>query len=248
MLPFAPNSYLPESEIRYEGHLQIRRISNKGAPAGTGLPSVEISKTSGIQQLVVLLPQPANSGYSDLVVSSTSYGVISHEQVQDRVQVSVMILFDTQGWPPGRYLLLVRHRDSWFHEIALNKSRAEPPVAPDRSVEKTYRNGRGGRTPEVEFLDRSEKAIVEIAGSIRSGTITYMEERIAITFWYEMGDGTCLFYINLPTPDHWEASTGTALSRRNDIVDFVAEAVSRKHAPGVKYSIARSQITYHARS
>lgn len=227
--------------------MKVRRISNKGAPTGTGLPLAETYEASGHQQVVVLLPKPADSGYVDLVVASTSHGVISHEQVSERVQVSVMIVLDTRSWPPGLFVLVIRHRDTWFHEIVMSKSQSQQLFTADTPVAATYRNGRGGRTPESKYVERSKTASVVIAGSIRGGTITYKEEALEVRFWHEMGDGTCLFYIHLPTPEYWEAATRTGLERRDEIVDFVAEAVSRKHAPGVKYSIARSQITYHAR-
>jgi len=233
-----------EPAVIYDCAVKVELVSTKGAPPTIGLPRVETIEANDLRQLVIVLPQAADSGYQDVVVRNSSYGIILREQVQDRVQASALIMFDTRAWPPGRYLVFIRHRDSWLHEIALRK--AMPGLQSSRQTE-TYRNGRGGRSPEADYLGIAAKACVEIAGTIQSGTITYREQGLEIQFRHQMGDGSCLFFVKLPAPDHWHAATGAELARRDEIVDFVAETVCRQHAPGVKYSIAQTQITYHAR-
>jgi len=236
----------PEPDVTYEGVVKVELVSTKGAPPSIGIPRVEAFEADELSQLVIVLPQSANSGYQDVVVRNSSYGIVCQEQVQDRVQASALITFNTRAWPPGRYQLFIRHRDAWLHEIALRKATLGSSVS-YRSSEETYRNGRGGRSLEAGYAGYASKATVEIAGTIRSGTITYREEGLQINFRHEMGNGSCLFFVKLPRQDHWQMATGAELARRDEIVDFVAETVCRQHAPGVKYSIAQTQITYHAR-
>lgn len=85
---------------------------------------------------------------------------------------------------------------------------------------------------------------LEYSGNYRGGTITYIEGNLRIAFPHEMGGGACKFYIELPTPAQWARATDTALSRRDEIVRFVAETVRAEQASGWRYEIHDDVIRF----
>lgn len=83
------------------------------------------------------------------------------------------------------------------------------------------------------------------SGDFHAGTITYHEGDIRFDLWHEMGGGVCRFFINLPTESHWAGFTSTPLSRRDEIVAFVAETVRQEKASSWHYVIEDGQITFY---
>ena len=86
---------------------------------------------------------------------------------------------------------------------------------------------------------------IEYEGTFRAGTITYVEGDLRINFYHEMGGGNCMFYVDIPTEEKWEVQTRTPLSRRQEILEFVAETVRREQASSTRYEIQDSAIVYY---
>ncbi|MDB5892750.1 MAG: hypothetical protein JWQ88_281 [Rhodoferax sp.] len=120
---------------------------------------------------------------------------------------------------------------------------AEPAEASIDVTRLTYPNGRGGRALEVAFQQRSVGCWLEYKGSFRAGTITYREGPLRIAFPHRCGRD-CRFFITIPAVAEWETATGTALARRDDIVDFVAETVRREEAGSWRVEIGARRIRY----
>jgi hypothetical protein len=117
-----------------------------------------------------------------------------------------------------------------------------------------YRDGAGNILPNEEQLLR-EKAAKDLAarfsrrleyeGNFRAGTIIYVEGELRIRFYHEMGGGECKFYIDIPTAEKWEAQTGAPLSRREEILTFVAQTVQREQASSWRYEIGEREIGFY---
>lgn len=96
----------------------------------------------------------------------------------------------------------------------------------------------------VKKFEELNSPRIEYTGTVRAGSVTYIEGDIRIGFWHEMGGGDCKLFINVPTSDNWEAVTQTPLSRRDEILRFVANSVRREQAPSWRYEIRDNEIVY----
>lgn len=85
---------------------------------------------------------------------------------------------------------------------------------------------------------------IQYTGNVRAGSAIYLEGDIRIEFWYEMGGGDCKLFITIPTSINWETITRTSLSRRDEILRFVANTVRREQAPSWRYEIRENEIAY----
>jgi hypothetical protein len=66
----------------------------------------------------------------------------------------------------------------------------------------------------------------------RSGTVHYISNETEFDMWYEFAGGDALAIINVPTPDQWESTTKTPLSRRTPILTFIGEQVVKDQTHG----------------
>ena len=124
-----------------------------------------------------------------------------------------------------------------------------------------YRDGFGNVIPDLD-LQLRQRAQADIArsfaaafaatqgcrleydGNYREGVVTYIEGDLRIAFNHAMGGGACKFYIELPTPAQWVAATGTALSRRDEIVRTLAETVRAEQASDWHFEIKDDVIRF----
>ena len=60
-----------------------------------------------------------------------------------------------------------------------------------------------------------------------------------------MYGGKYHFGIDIPTESQWEAQTKTPLSRRQEIIEFLAETVQREQAASWQYEIRDTDIAYY---
>jgi hypothetical protein len=88
--------------------------------------------------------------------------------------------------------------------------------------------------PRLEYKDHG-----------RSGDITYIEGDIRFTFWHELGGGGCKMYIDIPPQAAWENVTKTPLSRRREILLFIATTVKKEQAPSWRFEINETSIAYY---
>ena len=117
-----------------------------------------------------------------------------------------------------------------------------------------YRDGFGNIIPNEDRAIREEafKNItasfsrrIEFEGTYRSGYVTYIEGDIRIRFLHEMYGGNYHMGIDIPTESQWETQTNTPLSKRPDILEFLAKTVQREQAPSWKYEIRETDIAFY---
>lgn len=96
-----------------------------------------------------------------------------------------------------------------------------------------------------EIWDRLAPATpaLEYTQDGRGGSIDYKEGDIKIHFDWEFGGGNAVVIIYIPENHQWEAWTGTPLSRRDEILEFVCRQVIRDQAPGCVYRIYSNSIS-----
>lgn len=116
-----------------------------------------------------------------------------------------------------------------------------------------YRDGFGNIIPNEDRMirDRAFEDLtvqfsrrIEFEGTYRSGYVTYIEGNIRIRFLHEMYGGKYHMGIDIPSESQWEAQTKTPLSRRDDILSFLAKTVQREQAPSWQYEIRETDIAY----
>lgn len=213
------------------------------------------------QQLIIWLPQYGREYGSIRFIDSATNTLFSENKVEDRLNGSIQLLFDTLDLPPGEYAVEIDHPRGWRHRIELKKleegQEPEKP-APAEEIEQSsgpivYKDGFGNVVPDEDLIlrEKVQKKIndmfnrkIEYSGTFRAGTITYVEGDTRIEFYHEMGGGNCMFYIDIPSEKDWEAKTKTPLNRREEIVQFVAEIVRRQQAPRTRYEIQETFINY----
>lgn len=259
----------------YFGPITIEKIENLCTPPTgpeEGAPTMKEMQANDArfvhypdcQQLILYLPQYGRE-YGMLRLLDRNSGAILEEwPVADRLNGSVQILWDTLPIPPGAYAIEIEWKSGWRHRIELVKHEEgyvekkpqpeAPPASPASSGPIVYRDGFGNIIPNQDLLLR-EKAYNEMAarfgrrleyeGNFRGGTIIYVEGELRIKFYHEMGGGKCKFYIDIPTAEQWEAQTGTPLSRREEILTFVAQTVQREQASSWRYEIGEGEIGFY---
>ncbi len=214
------------------------------------------------QQLIIWLPANGQE-YIKLRLLDTVTDLTSEEwPVTDQLSGSIQVLWDTLPVPPGQYLVEILHQSGGRHLIGLVKYEAgnDPPEtpAPGTSTETSqdpivYRNG-FGQVMENEDLRLRERVMKEIVGrftrhveyesSGRSGTVYYTEGETRIPFYYEIGGGDCVAYIEIPPESQWETATKTSLERRDDIIHFLAQSVHARQAPHCRMEISADTIKF----
>jgi hypothetical protein len=101
------------------------------------------------------------------------------------------------------------------------------------------------RANALENLTNQFSRRIEFEGTYRSGYVTYIEGTIRIRFLHEMYGGKYHFGIGIPSESQWEAHTNTPLSRRQEIVEFLAKTVQREQASSWQYEIRETDIAYY---
>lgn len=86
---------------------------------------------------------------------------------------------------------------------------------------------------------------LEYEGNFRGGNVIYLEGDLRLTFWHEMGGGDCKMYIDVPDASTWEQRTNTPLTRRAEILLFVANTVRLEKAPSWRYEIGEREIAFY---
>lgn len=117
-----------------------------------------------------------------------------------------------------------------------------------------YRDGFGNIIPDEDLIlrDKLNKELarkfsrrVEYEGNLRAGSVIYIDADTRIEFSNEMGGGNCMVYIDIPTEKEWEVKTNTPLTRRKDILEYVAAAVQSEQAPNCYFEIKDNEIGFY---
>ncbi|MBI3367350.1 MAG: hypothetical protein HY021_02510 [Burkholderiales bacterium] len=254
----APDTPSTVDAAAHEGRIEIGAFANIDAPSEIGLLHAEFVRYPGCQQLTVWLPQPGHTGYGRLCVRHGMGLVLEQAEVARRLNGSVQLLWDTLPWPPGALRITIEHSAGWQHLLLLQKLAAEAPPPPQvphpPPAPIPFSPPRAVQLSDVEraLRQQADRLIagrlgrhLDYDGNYRAGTITYVEGDLRIALWHEMGGGACKFYIDLPTAAQWEARTGTALARRDEIVAYVAATVQRERAGSWRYEISDDTISFY---
>jgi hypothetical protein len=130
----------------------------------------------------------------------------------------------------------------------------EPESSDTDTIWKVYTDGLGNPMPneDAKIREKAFKALtaqfsrhLEYEGTFRGGTVTYVEGDLRIPFYHEMYGGKYHFGIDIPSKSQWEERTKTPLSRRQDIIEFLAETVQREQASSWQYEIRETDIAYY---
>ncbi len=217
------------------------------------------------QQLIIWLTHPGRE-YGNMRLINTSKEVVKEWPVSDMLSGSIQILWDTLNIAPGQYNIEIDWNKGGQYFIAIEKFEEDVVVKKEQSDTTDeivvdldsppiqYRDG-FGNILENEDLILREKVNKELSskffrhikyeGNFRSGTIIYIDDEIRIEFYHEMGGGNCMFYIDIPTEEKWEAQTKTPLSSRKEILEFVATTVQRQQASNCNYEIKSNGIGFY---
>ena len=130
----------------------------------------------------------------------------------------------------------------------------EPEFTEGETLWMVYKDGFGNPIPNEDARIRANalqdltakfSRRIEFEGKYRSGYVTYIEGDIRIRFLHEMYGGKYHMGIEIPTASQWEAQTKTPLSRRQDIIEFLAQTVQREQAPSWQYEIRDTDIAFY---
>lgn len=128
----------------------------------------------------------------------------------------------------------------------MKKRKEEKPIE--------YKDGFGNSIPNEDLilreklnkeLERKFSRRIEYEGNLRSGSVIYLDIDTKIEFSNEMGGGNCLAYINIPSETLWETVTKVPLSRRKDILEYVAAAVQAQQASNCYFEIKEDSIGFY---
>lgn len=86
------------------------------------------------------------------------------------------------------------------------------------------------------------KVIIERDG--RGGKLIYNRNDEARQFEIEMGRDNCLFFVLIPSAADWESQTGMVLTKRDEYLNDMAEAIRFQHAQGCTFEISSSAISF----
>lgn len=220
------------------------------------------------QQLIIWLTHPGKE-YGNVLLKNSMTDVIMEEwPVAEKLSGSIQLLWDTLMIAPGSYIIEINYKDGWQHTIEIQKL-AEGVLPAFKQPEKfseeneniesepiIYSDGFGNILENEDLILRENvnKDIVrkfsrhiEYEGNFRSGTIIYIDNEVRIEFYHEMGGGNCMFYIDIPTEEKWEAVTRTPISERKDIIDFVAARVKSEQASNCNFIIEKAFIGFYYR-
>lgn len=188
------------------------------------------------QQLSLRLP---NNGYdygSFKFYNTSDSQIIEEVSMMSKLNGNYQVLYDTLGLNPGTYTMELNWKFGCKHIISFAKH--EVVEASKATVEASLEP-----VSTDDATDRSRRVVYD--GNLRAATVIYIDGSITLRFSSEMGGGNCFFYILVPTEGQWERYTQTPLRERDDIVQFIAEAMQQKQASGKRFEIDYGQITYY---
>jgi hypothetical protein len=95
-----------------------------------------------------------------------------------------------------------------------------------------------GLVRREEELPTATLMWLEVETQGRGGNIIFHWGSITCKFWWEFGTGDVLAFIEVPTPEKWEAYTGIPLERRDIALHFIGKKVAATQGRGPeKYRI-----------
>ena len=259
----------------YFGTIEIVKIESKQtafAESTIGVEFIELNESNirfvhypDCQQLIIWLTHPGRE-YGNMRLMNSKKEVVGEWPVSDKLSGSIQILWDTLDIAPGKYSIEIDREKGGQHFIDIEKfeegvviKKEQPDTTVKEDKEESwapiqYRDGFGNvlenedlilREKVNKDLTRRFSRHIKYEGNFRASTIIYIDDEIRIEFYHEMGGGNCMFYIDTPTEEKWEAQTKTPLSSRKEILEFVATTVQRQQASNCIYEIKSNGIGFY---
>ncbi|MBX2891643.1 MAG: hypothetical protein KF734_11985 [Saprospiraceae bacterium] len=252
------------------GIITLGAIENMGEKGGTvPVVTTKFVHYPDCQQLIIWLPKYGRDYGSMRLIDLQTKQIVWEHPVTDKLSGSIQLLWDTLDVAPGEYMVEIDHPEGWQHRVFFKKyhENEEVPVekpaleTPTEAESKSsapiiYRDGFGNVIPDEDLILR-EKVLrqitnkftrrIEYTGNFRAGEVIYIDNEHRIQFYHEMGGGNCMFYIDIPTAQEWEARTGAPLSSRQEILEFVAQTVHAQQASSTRYEIGEREIIFYYR-
>ncbi|MCF0050857.1 hypothetical protein LXM25_12360 [Dyadobacter sp. LJ53] len=229
---------------------------------------VQIIHYPDCQQLVFHMPKYAYDAGSYQLIDDVTGAIMEDLQVKDRLNGGTMMLIDTLPYKPGSYTIEASWPDGWTHQIRFIKLDAAVPDPksirksvhyqhPPGNVrmvqnDKAYRlfDSNGVEMNNGIDLDQFKKELIAKFGPVvtysqdgRGGKIFYRDGPVSIDFDWEFAGGNAVVLFLVPEEKYWEIQTKTPLSRRDEILAFVANQVINDQAPGCRFEVYSNHIT-----
>ncbi|MEO7924601.1 MAG: hypothetical protein ABIR30_13050 [Chitinophagaceae bacterium] len=252
----------------------IENIQHPGPDGEQALLFIPLEETNirfvhypDCQQLIIWLTHPGRE-YGNIRLFDSETGDLKEEwPVNDKLNGSIQILWDTLTVKPGSYTLEIDWKNGSQHRIGITKYKegvlpeTKQTINPLKSIKAeeiaqpiVYKDGTGKIIPD-EDIQLREKLKKEIAakfsrrlvyeGNFRAGTIIYIDGNTRIEFSHEMGGGNCMLYIDIPSEKQWEQQTQTTIGKRNEILKFIAQTVQAEQASHCHYEIKETSIGFY---
>lgn len=118
---------------------------------------------------------------------------------------------------------------------------------------KEYKDGLGKSLPNEDLILSQEAkchTLNKMLRSVRyqtvgrSGKAIYCEGEKSLSFEMEMCGGDAVFMLFIPGLDEWEVITGFPITRRMEILSFLAECTKRDQGPSTQYIIEENAIIF----
>ena len=232
----------------------VKAINGKEINGEVIFRQVEIIHYDDCQQLKFHMPEYAWDADEICLFDKVRQTEIFREPVRNKLNGSTMILLDTLSYKPGFYTITANWPNGRTHEIHFIK------MIPGFPHDEVYQHPKGNLTMvqnddeyrlfdsnNVEIINEVQKKQEKLISSLsrrmeyeqdgRGGTMTYIDGDKRIVFDWEFAGGKGIVIIFIKEPVFWEAGTGTPLSERDSILEFVAKSVIRDKAPGCVYEI-----------
>ncbi|MCE7064688.1 hypothetical protein [Dyadobacter sp. CY326] len=214
------------------------------------------------QQMVFHMPKFAYDAGSYQLINAVTHDILENCEVKDRLSGSTMILVDTLPYRPGFYTIEASWPDGWTHQIRFIKFMEGFPNAKSLNIPHNVLQAIKGKechlqpphAPEVKeaispssvrkpaLEEHSPGNVVTYSQDGRGGKIFYRDGAVSIDFDWEFAGGNGVVWFSIPEEKFWEAHTKTPLSRRDEILEFVANQVIKDQAPGCKFEIFSNHI------
>jgi hypothetical protein len=223
------------------------------------------------QQLIIWLPHPGRE-YKNLRLINKETGKLVEEwPVTDKLSGSIQLIWDTLVIAPGLYSIEIDWEKGWQHQITIIKyeegyindkkqtdTQTKEVTENKEEISKPiiYKDGFGHIIPDEDLILREKlnkdilrkfSRSIEYEGNFRAGTIIYIDGDIRIRLNHEMGGGNCMFYIDIPSSQQWEAETKTPLADRTEILEYIARTVQSQQASNCNFEIREDAIGFYYR-
>ena len=210
----------------YLGPCLLTKVSNfyqdPEKDNATGIASIGIVKAEKIQlihygdsqQIVFHMPQYAYDAGLFRLTDSVTGKIIEEVPVKACLNGSTMMLINTLAYKPGVYTIEASWPDGWTHQLIFIK----------------FQEG-------FDCVKKVDLPQVNYTQDGRGGKIIYRDGPVTIDFDWEFAAGNAVAFFYIPQEANWEAQTKTPLSRRTDIISFVASQIIKDQAPGCHFEI-----------